>query len=116
MDWNFLCAHDDEKRLVLGAWTVMQKSVLRSLDNYHSVKTTKNTNLLKDLMNKVCYTEWVACCLRWHKPFFPTKVISFHHNLITYTLGILMLKPGASMLLPGYTPVNSSSRKPPDKF
>ena len=37
--WNFLRALDDEKRLVLGAWTVMQKSVLRSLDIYHTVKT-----------------------------------------------------------------------------
>ena len=37
MDWNFLCAFDDKKRLVLGAWTVMHKSVLRSLDNYHTV-------------------------------------------------------------------------------
>ena len=28
--WLFYSALDDEKRLVLGAWTVMQNSVLRS--------------------------------------------------------------------------------------
>ena len=35
---------DDEERLVLDAWTVMQKSVLRSLDNnhfYHIIKLIK---------------------------------------------------------------------------
>ena len=36
---NFYCRLDDEKMLVLGAWPVMQKSVLKSLDNYHTVKT-----------------------------------------------------------------------------
>ena len=69
--WNFLCALDDENRLVLGAWTVMQKSVLISWDNYHTVKThynNKNTNLLKNRMNKVCYTECIACCGTSHFP------------------------------------------------
>ena len=36
---ELLLALDDEKRLGLDAWTVMKKSVLRSLVNYHTVKT-----------------------------------------------------------------------------
>ena len=40
--WLFYFAIDGEKKLVLGAWTVMQKSVLRPWDWNLTVKSVLN--------------------------------------------------------------------------